>query len=470
MSARQAFRAAILGLPLIASPAWADKLDKESKAWLDGVLPIMLPDEEKTYRDLKDKQDRQEFQKIFWARRDPDLDTPANEYQPTYETARAAADSKYKRGGLPGSQTGCGRLSILLGEPDETKKQPVGEDTGARGPGQVWVYKDRPNVKFKGGSMELTLDGECQLPQGASFNQQLNRMAEDRIAHPNINYRLGKDGHIVKLADQLPKPTPSRALLKTPRQDFPLAAEADFLKVEDGGTLLLGLVRCEATGLSVSDSGGKKTAKVTLAAEVVGEDGKSAASTEQPMTVEVGADGAVIGAFRLAAKPGKYTLKAAVLEESSQKGSVASMPVDVPDFNKGELSLASPLVLSDVQEVPPGDHPLEAFRMSANARFIPRFGGVFQKSESLSFFYQFYDAQADPATGKPSSTASVQILKDGKPASKAADQDWETAVAGQVIGPIPLDSFQPGKYSMKVKVVDKVAKKELSREVPFEVK
>src|SRR5262245_1271584 len=110
MSARRLLHAVILGVPLVATPAWADKLDKESKTWLEGVLPIMLPDEEKTYRDLKDKQDRLEFQKIFWARRDPDLETPANEYQPAYETAKATADSKYKMGGRAGSQTGCGRL------------------------------------------------------------------------------------------------------------------------------------------------------------------------------------------------------------------------------------------------------------------------------------------------------------------------------------------------------------------------
>jgi GWxTD domain-containing protein len=469
MSARHAFLVAVLGVPLFVPAAHADKLDKESKAWLDGVAPIMLPDEEKTYRDLKDKQDRQEFQKIFWARRDPDLETPANEYQAAYEAARTAADTKFKLA-RPGSQTDCGRVFILLGEPDEVKKQPVGESPGPRGGGELWTYKDRPGVKFKGGQIEIPLDGDCRLPQGANFNLQLNRLAEDRIAHPNINYRTGKDGHIVKLADQLPKPSPARALMKAPRQDFPLAAEAAFLKVEDGGTLLLGLVRGEATGLTVSGSGGKKTAKVIVAAEAVGEDGKSAANTEQPTNVEIGADGVFAAGFRLSLKPGKYSLKVGALEETSQKGSVATVAIEAPDFNKGELSMASLLLLSDVQEAPPGDHPLEAFRMSPTHRFIPRFGGVFQKAESLSFFYQFYDPQVDPATGKPASTASVQIFKEGKPASRPADQDWDTSVAGQVIGPIPLEDFQPGKYTVKVRVTDKVAKKEILKEAPFEVK
>jgi len=110
-----------LALYLLSAPA-VRALDKEAKKWLDEVKPIMLPEEEKTYRDLKDKNDVAEFQRIFWARRDPDLETPANEYEAEYQKARADADSRYRIAGTPGSQTDCGRVFILLGPPDDVKK------------------------------------------------------------------------------------------------------------------------------------------------------------------------------------------------------------------------------------------------------------------------------------------------------------------------------------------------------------
>ena len=93
MPARPWWRFLVLGLCL-ASPevARAQKLEKEDKAFLEGVRPIILPDEEKVFRALKDKADRAEFQKIFWARRDPDLETPQNEYQIEYLAAKAEAD------------------------------------------------------------------------------------------------------------------------------------------------------------------------------------------------------------------------------------------------------------------------------------------------------------------------------------------------------------------------------------------
>ena len=79
--------------------AAAQKLDKDDKKWLDDVRPIVLGEEEKTYKGLKEKSDRTEFQLIFWARRDPDLATPENEFQAEYLQARATADQKYRVSG-----------------------------------------------------------------------------------------------------------------------------------------------------------------------------------------------------------------------------------------------------------------------------------------------------------------------------------------------------------------------------------
>src|SRR4026209_1960578 len=105
MSFRPTLALALAVLSLAPAAARADKLDKEDKKWLDEVRPLMLPDEEKTFRDLKDKGDRAEFQKIFWARRDPALDTPDNEYQAAYNTERAEVDRQFRVAGQSGSLT-----------------------------------------------------------------------------------------------------------------------------------------------------------------------------------------------------------------------------------------------------------------------------------------------------------------------------------------------------------------------------
>jgi len=471
MTVRPTPALALIFFALVApSVARAQKLDKDDKKWMDTAKPLMLPDEEKTYRALKDKADRLEFQKIFWARRDPNLETPENEFQAEYMKAYADAE-QYKVPGKLGVETDCGRIFLLLGKPDDVKKEQVGASPAARSP-ETWTYRDRPGQTFTGGKAEISVDETCSLPPGAKLKEQLDRLAEGKVTQPNIGYKVEKDGHLVKLADQLPKPSLAQALLKTPRQDFPVGAEATFLKVQDGGTALIGLVRGDASGISVEDAGGKKTAKVVAAAQLLGSDGKVVAFAEEPTTADV-KDGHFIASFRISAKPGKYTLRAGAIDEKSGKGSLAELPVEVPNLNTGEMSAATILVLEDVQDVvgnPDPRHPLAAFLLG-KARLVPRFGAAFTKAESVSFFYQVYDLKLDEA-GKASATASVSMMKaQGRTTvAKAEPLNIDTPVGGTVVGPVPLGKYEPGKYIVQLKVRDNVAKKDLTQEVPFEVK
>jgi GWxTD domain-containing protein len=467
-------KASYLGLALCVLSAPAVRaLDKDAKKWLDEVKPIMLPDEEKTYRDLKDKGDVAEFQKIFWARRDPDLETPANEYQAEYQKARADADGRYRIAGTPGSLTDCGRVFILLGPPDDVKKAEGTADTsipGRRAP-ETWTYRDRPGFKFgPTGQIELGFDETCTLPQGNRMGEQLNRLAEGRVVSPNIGYRRGADGKL-RLADQLPKPSPANALLKAPRQDFPISAEPTmFLRGQDGASYVAGLVKGDASALTLKDAGGKKSAKVVVGIQAVDETGKSAGSSEREINVDVAPDNSYVASYGMALKPGTYTMKVAVLDPQTGKGSVATLATKLPNYDTEGLTLSPLLVLRDVADMPANPQDaLAAFQLGP-MRFIPHYGNVFSTDDSVTLLTFLYNPKVDAATGKPSTTASFLILKDGKPVAKAEDQNYDTPGAGPSVGPVPLAKYAPGKYVAQVKVRDNVAKKDLSEEATFEVK
>jgi len=480
----RSFRFAFLTGLLLVSPgiASAQKLDKDDKTFLDGVKPILLADEEKLFKGLKDKADRTEFQKIFWARRDPDLATAANEYQAQYETARAEADKLYRVGGTPGSLTDCGRVFILLGKPDDVQREGgAGLPPGQRGP-ETWTYKDKGKRTFAGGKAQIAFDEGCRAPE--SLAPQMERVAASFVVQPSLEYKKDKDGHLVKLADLLPKDSPARALLKQPRQDFPSALQPAYLKVADGGTALLGLLRGEASGIGTNDGPGGKTVSVSVAASAVGEDGKEAAWTEQTTTAPVGGDGAFVTGFKLALRPGKYTLKAGAVDAKDSKGSLASIPIEVPDFSKVESgadgsvsklpSAASLIVVKRIEDLPGGTsdpkHPLAAFELGP-VRLIPAFGGVAKQSEQVEFFYQVYDLKLDAATGKANASAVVSLYKEGSktPVAQAQPNTIETEFAGSTVGPIPLASFSPGKYLVQLKVTDKVGKHEVVQEATLEV-
>lgn len=467
MSVNRPFAGLVLAL-LAAPTLWADKLDTDSKKWLEGVRPILLPEEERIYKGLKDKAERQEFQKIFWARRDPDLETPANEYQIEYEKARTEADAKFKVGGTAGSLTDCGRVFILLGPPDDTKKNERGERPG-RTP-ETWTFKDRPSLTFKGGQIQIDFDENCLLPQGARLGDQLNRVAEGKLVSPNLNYRPGTDGRVAKLVDQLPKPTPIMALLKAPRQDFATAAESTlFLRSPGGATYMAGLLRLEPGTVTAQDVAGKKLAKASVGIQALTEGGKVAASAERVVSGELQSDGAFVVSYGVALKPGSYTLKVGALDPKTEKGSVASQPLTMPDFGTEELTLSPVVVLHDIQEQPPNNEdPLAAFQLG-NMRFVPRYGNVFTTADAITILTFIYNAKTDEA-GRAAATVSIVILKDGKPVARAEDQVFETPDAGPSVGPVPLKDYKPGKYVAQIKVRDNIAKKDHTQETFFEVR
>jgi GWxTD domain-containing protein len=410
--------AILLGVTLLTPGlAAAQKMDKDDKKFLDDVRPILLQDEEKTYKALKEKADRLEFQKIFWARRDPDLATPENEFQVEYRQAKATADTTYRFGGQTGSNTDCGRMFILLGKPDEV------EHEGEAPPGlmapQTWTYRDRPGRTFQGGKAVIAFDADCRAPGG--FSTTLDRIAASRVIHPNIDYRM-KDGRLVKLVDLLPRDTAARALFKQPRQDFAVAIQPGYLKVADGSTALVGLLQGDASALAVVDSGGTKTVNVSVAASVESAEGKEAGWTEQTTSAPVGADGKFLASFKLALKPGKYTLRAGAVEVKGTKAGLASIPIEVPDFSQVETAAdgsSKPVLtgtvfvlrkIEDLGSTPEDSDPFAAFRMTG-ARLVPVFASSLRRTDTVSFFFQLYDFRVDPATGKANGTARLRLLR-----------------------------------------------------------
>jgi GWxTD domain-containing protein len=480
MPLRPGASALLLTLVLLpAGLAAGQKLDKDDKSFLDAVRPILLTDEEKVFKDLKQKSDRLEFQKIFWARRDPDLATAENEYQKEYEKARAEADLAYRVPGQSGAATDCGRVFILLGKPDSVRQEDTA-NAGLRVP-ETWTYKDRPGQTFQGGKAVIAFDADCRAPAGLAA--QLDRIAAAKVVQPNIDYRFGKDGRLVKLADLLPKDTPARALVKQPRQDFELAARAFYLKVADGGTALVGLVQGDASGLSVSERAGNKTVSLDVAASALAGDGREAGWTEQAVTAPVGADGRFLASFKIGLQPGSYTLKAGAVDAKSGKGSLASLPIEVPNLSKVEAtatgdthpvpSAAPLLIVSDIEDLPEGApaDPQNAFSafVLGHARLHPDFGTTFKTSDQASIFYQVYDLNTDPASGQADAVATLTILRDGKTPVARSQSQITTSVGGSIIGPVPFAKYTPGSYVVQLKVNDRVAKKEVVQEAPITV-
>ena len=469
---------------LAAGPGFAVALDKDDKKWLDEVRPIMLPDEEKIFKDLESDADRDQFRLIFWARRDPDLTTPENEYQPEYEALREKADKDFRVPDRKGSQTDCGRTLILFGEPDDSEVRVGSVNVLSRVP-EIWIYRSKEGGRtFEGGEARIAFDGSCRAPSG--IRGVLEDMAAEKVVQPQLAYKKGEDGRLVSVEDQLPKDTPARALLNTPRQDFALTADTRFMRLPEGATAVIGVIHGTAPDLPVETQDGVKIARIVVATSALDEEGVEVSWTEQPVRAEVQPDGSFLATYGTSLEAGSYTLKvgAVIGESETPPGAVVSPKIEVPDFSAVETlpdgterklpSIASILFVRDIQEAPAGaeedlEHPYAAYRLGGT-QLIPYKGRELDKSDNVVFFYLIYDLGVDPSNQKADSVVAFSILKNGRtPVARAPEVPIDTPVMASTIGPVPMATYSPGSYVVQLKVTDKITGKVVVKQEKFTI-
>ena len=121
MTARPRHLLPVLTAVLVAAaaPGTAESPAVDTRRFPKLAHLLLLPEEQALLKELKDDKDRREFQKIFWARRDPTPGTSANEFEDNVRAVWKHADEVFSYANQKGSETGCGQVLALLGRPED---------------------------------------------------------------------------------------------------------------------------------------------------------------------------------------------------------------------------------------------------------------------------------------------------------------------------------------------------------------
>jgi GWxTD domain-containing protein len=131
----------------------ADKLAAEQAAgprqamptiyqkWLDeDVLWIITPEERAKFSKLQNNDERDEFIKQFWERRNGEAGGDGqNAYRAEYYGRLAYANQHFAAGEIPGWKSDRGRIYVMYGRPDSIDAHPGG-GSGEVKPWEVWHY------------------------------------------------------------------------------------------------------------------------------------------------------------------------------------------------------------------------------------------------------------------------------------------------------------------------------------------
>jgi GWxTD domain-containing protein len=96
------------------------------KRWVDEDVRWIITDQElKAFKSLSNDEERDNFIEQFWQRRNPDPDSPENEYREE-NYRRIAYANEHFAAGKPGWKTDRGHMYIAYGKPDSIESHPSG--------------------------------------------------------------------------------------------------------------------------------------------------------------------------------------------------------------------------------------------------------------------------------------------------------------------------------------------------------
>lgn len=106
--------------------------------WLTEDVPYIITSQERqAFLRLTNDQARDDFIEQFWERRNPDPDSPENEYEEEFYRRIVYTNANFSTSAMPGWKTVRGSVYIEYGPPDHATSQNIGDATRL----ETWTYR-----------------------------------------------------------------------------------------------------------------------------------------------------------------------------------------------------------------------------------------------------------------------------------------------------------------------------------------
>src|SRR5271170_8083978 len=177
------------------------------KKWVDEDVRWIITDQEmQAFKSLSNDEERDQFIENFWLRRNPNPDSPENEYREEHY-ARIAYANEHFAAGKPGWRTDRGHIYIAFGKPDNIDSHPSGglyERTPEEGGGETstfpfetWHYRYLEGI---GENIDIEFVDTCQC---GDYHFTIDRSEKDALAKvPGAGWTQWEEMGMAKKADR----------------------------------------------------------------------------------------------------------------------------------------------------------------------------------------------------------------------------------------------------------------------------
>src|SRR5271169_7232476 len=501
------------------------------KKWVDEDVHWIITDQElKAFKSLSNDEERDAFIENFWLRRNPNPDSPENEFREEHYRRIAYANEHFPAG-KPGWKTDRGHMYISFGKPDSIDSHPSGgmyDRPMAEGGGQtstfpfeIWHYRYLEGV---GDNIDIEFVDTCMC---GDYHMTIDRSEKDALLYtPNAGLtlyesmgmaskasrfsgggleRLGAGPNSQDLSTkefdrleqyaklQAPPPVKFKDLeeivnTKIITNLMPFDVRSDFVKVTGDTVLVPITIQVKYRDITFANKDGVQRGTVNIFGRVSTLTGRVVQTFEDTAQVDVPAEllprtaeNSSVYWKALPLRPGRYKVEIAVKDVNGDRKGLWSRGIVVPEFSDDKLSTSSLIVADLMEPVPTKDVSTGSFVIGLNKvrpRVAPADGkpALFKRSrdQKVNFWVQVYNLGVDEKTHKPSATFEFDIVNvaTNKPVVQKTESTETMGNVGEQVTlqkSIASANLQPGVYRIDIKVNDNISKQTIDPSATFAV-
>jgi GWxTD domain-containing protein len=506
------------------------ELKGEYKKWVDEDVRWIITDQEmQAFKSLSNDEERDQFIENFWLRRNPNPDSPENEYREEHY-ARIAYANEHFAAGKPGWRTDRGHIYISFGKPDSIDSHPSGgsyerpmEEGGGNTstfPFETWHYRYLEGI---GDNIDIEFVDTCMC---GDYHMTIDRSEKDALKHtPGAGQTLYEQMGQAKQADRFsgggleqlgagPMSTQNQskqfdrldlfaklqaapeikfkdmeAFMTTSKiltgPPFLFDVRTDYVKVTNDTILVPVTLQIRNSDITFVNKDGVATGTVNILGRVSNLNHKAIQTFEDPVSVQVPSE--LLARKRndlsvywksLPLRPGLYKIDI-VIKDVNNPDHIGrwQRSLNVPRYDDDRLASSSLILAGSMERVPSRDIGAGNF-VIGDTHIVPRVpSGIaapvtFHRAQNLNFWMQVYNLGIDEKSKQNGATIEYQILDLATNKAVLQTQELTTKTnpnADQVTieKSLPLASLVPGKYQVNIKVNDGITKQQIAESAPF---
>jgi GWxTD domain-containing protein len=502
------------------------------KTWIDQDVRWIITDQElQAFKHLSNDEERDQFIENFWLRRNPNPDSPENEYREEHY-ARIAYANEHFAAGKPGWKTDRGHIYIAYGKPDSIDSHPSGGsyerpmDEGGGNtstyPFEIWHYRylegigDNVDLEFVDTCMcsdyHITIDRSEKdalkhVPgAGETMSEQQGQSSKaDRFSQGGMEQlgagpmssqnqskqfdRLDRYAKImaapeIKFKDLESFMATSKILTGPP---FLFDVRTDYVKVTNETVIVPLTLQIRNKDITFTNKDGVAMGTVNILGRVSNLNHKAIQTFEETVNVQVPSEllartqnNVSVYWKALPLRPGLYKIDI-VIKDVNNPDHIGTWrrSVNVPKYDDDKLAASSLILADEMFRVPSKEVGAGNF-VIGNTHVRPRVpSGIaapvtFHRAQNLNFWMQVYNLGIDQKSKQNGATIEYQVVETDSNTTVLQTQELTSKTnpnSDQVTleRSMPLASLQPGKYKINITVNDGVSGQKIAESAPFVV-